>query len=31
MFGAATTTDNAVALLKDLGLGEEQVSNNLKT
>ena len=30
MFGAATTTDNALALLKDLGLGEEHVSKNLK-
>jgi lipoyl-dependent peroxiredoxin subunit D len=30
MFGAATTTDNAVALLKDLGLAEEHVSHNLK-
>jgi alkyl hydroperoxide reductase subunit D len=30
MFGTAPTTDNAVALLKDLGLGEEHVSKNLK-
>ena len=30
MFGSATTTDNSVALLKDLGLGEEHVSANLK-
>lgn len=30
MFGIAnTTTNNAVALLKDLGLGEEHVSDNL--
>jgi alkyl hydroperoxide reductase subunit D len=30
MFGMANTTDNAVALLKDLGLGEAQVSANLR-
>jgi lipoyl-dependent peroxiredoxin subunit D len=30
MFGAAPTTDNALALLKDLGLGEEYVSKNLR-
>jgi alkyl hydroperoxide reductase subunit D len=30
MFGMANTTDNAVALLKDLGLGGEQVSENLR-
>lgn len=30
MFGMANTTDNAVALLKDLGLREEHVSENLK-
>ena len=30
MFGIANTTDNAVALVKELGLGEEQVSENLR-
>ena len=30
MFGMANTTDNAVALLKDLGLSEAQVSENLR-
>jgi alkyl hydroperoxide reductase subunit D len=30
MFGATNTTDNAVALLKDLGLSEEHVSDNLQ-
>lgn len=30
MFGIANTTDNAVALLNDLGMGEEQVSEQLR-
>jgi alkyl hydroperoxide reductase subunit D len=30
MFGIANTTNNAAALLKDLGLGEEHVSENLQ-
>ena len=30
MFGAAATTNNAVALLKDLGLSEEHLSDNLR-
>jgi alkyl hydroperoxide reductase subunit D len=30
MFGMANTTDNAVSLLKDLGLGEAKVSENLR-
>ena len=30
MFGIANTTDNAVALLKDLGLSEEHLSGSLK-
>ncbi|HEX2608749.1 MAG TPA: carboxymuconolactone decarboxylase family protein [Flavisolibacter sp.] len=30
MFGAVNTTDNAVALLKDLGLGADQVSAQLR-
>ncbi|MER3464745.1 MAG: alkylhydroperoxidase [Chitinophagaceae bacterium] len=30
MFGMTTTTDNAVALVKELGLSEEQVSEGLK-
>jgi alkyl hydroperoxide reductase subunit D len=30
MFGMASTTDNAAALLKDLGLGEEHVTENLR-
>jgi alkyl hydroperoxide reductase subunit D len=30
MFGIANTTDNAVALLNDLGLNEEQVSGQLR-
>ena len=30
MFGIANTTDNAVALVKDLGLSEEQVSEQLR-
>lgn len=30
MFGIANTTDNAVALLNDLGMGEEQVSEHLR-
>lgn len=30
MFGMTTTTDNAVALLKEIGLGEEHVSQPLK-
>jgi alkyl hydroperoxide reductase subunit D len=31
LFGQVTTTDNAIALVKELGLKEDQVSNNLKT
>lgn len=30
MFGIANTTDNAVALVNDLGLGEEHVSGHLR-
>lgn len=30
MFGTANTTDNAIALLNDLGLGQDHVSDNLK-